>query len=205
MSCAECVICSMPRVSPRVHTFVARNTRSCIAGVIRSPSTPSAVEYIGEVSMSRPPPSKNASSTSFSGARSARRAADFERTGRAEADDRNRFAARRNLARDQRPAIAALAAARSRCGHRHGQPSNDRVKPVHGEPTSIACAWLNSSDQRGVCPGHARAAVLHDARQAETIVAEPARRRKARCAAWRCRNSLSAPASLPRRWTRTSP
>ncbi len=65
----DCVICWMPSRWPRVHTFVAMNACSRMAGVMRSPSTPSAVEYIGEVSMSFAPAAKNASSTSFNGAR----------------------------------------------------------------------------------------------------------------------------------------
>src|SRR5258708_1553567 len=61
----------MPERAPRVHTLVARKACWCISGLISSPSTSSALEYIGEVSMRRAPAAKKPSSTSLSGARSA--------------------------------------------------------------------------------------------------------------------------------------
>ena len=70
----EFVICSTPSVAALpddlgVQTLVAMKARSCCAGVSRSPSTASAVEYIGDVSMTVAPDAKNACNTSRSGAR----------------------------------------------------------------------------------------------------------------------------------------
>src|SRR5688500_7248675 len=75
-SAIERCIWSMPFCSPRmpepgVHTFVAMNAWPCCCGVRRSPSTASAVEYIGEVSISVAPAAKNAPRTSRSGVRAA--------------------------------------------------------------------------------------------------------------------------------------
>ena len=68
-SAIERVICAMPSCSPRVQTLVATKAWRCIGGVSRSPSTASAVEYIGEVSRTVAPAAKNAPSTTDNGAR----------------------------------------------------------------------------------------------------------------------------------------
>ncbi len=75
-SVMERCICSMPFRSaaapdPGVHTLVAMKVCPCCSAVSRSPNTASAVEYIGEVSMSVAPAAKNACSASRNGARAA--------------------------------------------------------------------------------------------------------------------------------------
>jgi len=75
-----------------------------MSGISSSPSTRSAVEYIGEVSIRRAPEAKNASSTSLRGARSA---ADSPTSKVREVPKPmmgSSFGARGDLAHDQRSA-----------------------------------------------------------------------------------------------------
>src|SRR5436305_2839018 len=65
-------ICAIPASLPLVHTFVARKTRGRNPiSATRSPTTVSALPYIGEVSIRRAPAPVNRVSTSFSGMRAA--------------------------------------------------------------------------------------------------------------------------------------
>ena len=65
-------ICAMPASRPSAHTFVAANTTPAArASRRRSPVTCSARPYIGEESITIPPPSMNAATTAASGARAA--------------------------------------------------------------------------------------------------------------------------------------
>ena len=71
------VICSMPLSRPDVHTLVAMKALLRVpirrGAASRSPITPSAAPYIGEVSITEPPASNSTASTSASGARSSGR------------------------------------------------------------------------------------------------------------------------------------
>src|ERR1051326_2183246 len=72
MRSAERRICAMPTSLPLVHTFVARKTRGRNPNSgTRSPTTVSALPYIGDESIMRPPASTNSRNTSLSGARAA--------------------------------------------------------------------------------------------------------------------------------------
>ena len=64
----------MPLSRPDVHTLVAMKALLRVpAAASRSPITPSAAPYIGEVSITEPPASNSTASTSASGARSSGR------------------------------------------------------------------------------------------------------------------------------------
>src|ERR1700741_1992101 len=57
-------ICSMPSCLPVVHTLVATNVSPCCGRIAsRSPTTSSALPYMGEESITRPPAPNNSSST----------------------------------------------------------------------------------------------------------------------------------------------
>ena len=67
-------ICAMPLSRPEVQTLVARKALLRVpAAASRSPTTPSAGPYIGELSITEPPAANRISSTPASGRRSSGR------------------------------------------------------------------------------------------------------------------------------------
>ena len=95
----ERCIWAMPLSRPDVQTLVAMKALSRVpAAASRSPTTPSAAPYIGELSITEPPASNNDRSTSTSGARCCGDAPTSKVAPCAAADDGQALAGRRDRA-----------------------------------------------------------------------------------------------------------